>query len=379
MKTYLMTPGPTEVPVETQLEIARPVFHHRTPRFTEVLRETTELLRYVLRTSGEAFVLAGSGTAAMEACVVNTLNQGDKAICVRGGKFGQRWTQICHTHGVKPVNLDIEWGTAAAPDVIGKMLADAPDIKAVCVQLCETSTATVTDVEAIGRITRDSNALLIVDGVSAVGAVEYRMDEWCVDMTAVGSQKALMMPPGLAVVAASERAMERVHATMTPAYYLCLASASKAAAKSSTPYTPAVTLVMGLLASLRRIKEEGIENVWARHAKLGKALRAGARALGLGLLSRSPSDSVTAVTLPEGVDGKALLNDIESRHGVKFAGGQEQLAGRIVRISTMGYCGPFDVIIALAALEMGLREAGATVELGAGVRAAEEVLLKGEA
>jgi aspartate aminotransferase-like enzyme len=374
-----MTPGPTEVPAETQLEIARPVFHHRTQRFTEVLAEVTDLLRYVLRTSGEVFVLAGSGTAAMEACVVNALNSGDKAVCVRGGKFGQRWSQICRTHGVETMNLDVEWGRAVEPAAIQDALDADPDIKAVCVQLCETSTATLTDVEAIGRISRENDALLIVDGVSSVGAVEYRMDDWGVDMTAVGSQKALMMPPGLAVVAANERAMARVHATMTPAYYLCLASASKAAKKSSTPYTPAVTLVMGLLASLRQIKDEGIENVWARHATLGQAMRAGAQALGLGLLSASPSDSVTAITLPGGVDGAALLKNIEVRHGVKFAGGQEQLAGRIVRVSTMGYCGPFDVIVALAALEMGLTEAGVSVELGAGVRAAEQVFLEAKA
>ena len=376
MKTYLMTPGPTEVPPDTLLEMARPVFHHRTPEFADVLREVTDLLRYVLRTSGDVFVLAGSGTAAMEACVANALRRGDRAICVRGGKFGERWAKLCEPFGVEPVNLDIEWGTAVDPDAIAGLLRDDPDIRAVCVQLCETSTATVTDIAAIGQLTRDTDTLLLVDVVSSLAAIEFRMDEWGVDLAAAGSQKALMMPPGLAVVAAGPKAMNAIQANQPPAFYLDLRAAKKAADKNSTPYTPAVTLMVGLLNSLRQIKAEGIENVWARHARLGRALRAGAAALGLDLLSTSPADCVTAIRVPDGVDGAQLLKTIEHRYGVKLAGGQEHLKGRIVRISTMGHVGLFDVLIALAALEMALADAGASVELGAGVRAAEQVFLE---
>jgi serine---pyruvate transaminase len=376
-KTYLMTPGPTQVAAETLLAMARPVFHHRTPQFEAMLAETTELLQYTMQTTGDVFVIAGSGTAALEACVANTMQPGDKAICVRGGKFGERWAKICEAFGVTPVNIDLEWGEAVDPDTVAGLLKDDPSIRAVCVQLCETSTATVTDVAALGKITRGTDTLLIVDGVSSVGAIEYRMDDWGVDMTAVGSQKALMMPPGLAVVAASEKGMKAVQDGTPRAFYLDLQAAKKSADKGTTPYTPALTLVAGLLAALREIKDEGIENVWARHALLGKALRAGAVALGLGIFSKSPADCVTAITLPEGVDGGALLKTAEQKYGVKFAGGQDHIKGKVVRVSTMGYIGMFDVVISLSALEMALAEVGAPVELGAGVRAAEEVFLAG--
>ena len=375
MKKYLMTPGPTEVPPETLIETARPIFHHRTPQFRQVLKEVMDLLRYVLRTSEDVYVLTGSGTAAMEACIANSLRPGEKAVCVRGGKFGQRWAQICESFGVVPVNLDLEWGTAVDPERIAGMLEAAPDIRAVCVQLCETSTATVTDVEAIGKLTRDTDTLLIVDGVSSVGALVFEMDEWGVDLVAAASQKALMMPPGLAIVAASPKAVKAIQVNQPPSYYLNLQAAKKAADGDSTPYTPAISLVAGLLRSLRAIKEEGIENVWARHALLGKAMRAGVRALGLELLSSAPADCVTAVRLPDGLDAEMLLRKIEQDYGVKFAGGQEHLKGKVIRVSTMGYSGLFDVIIALSALEMALSAAGRTLDLGCAVRAAEEVFL----
>ena len=371
-----MTPGPTEVPADTLLEMARPVLHHRTPEFRGIIKEVTGLLRDVLRTSGDVFVLTGSGTAAMEACIANSLKPGDKAICVRGGKFGDRWSRICQAFAVDPVNLDVEWGTAADPSAIERLLRDDPEIRAVCVQLCETSTATVTDVEAMGKLTRAADVLLIVDGVSSVGALPFEMDEWGVDLVAIGSQKALMAPPGLAIVAASAKALEAIGANRPPSFYLDLRAAKKSADGDSTPYTPAVTLVVGLLNSLRRIKAEGIENVWARHARLGRAMRGGARALGLELLSRSPADCVTAIQVPTDVDAEALRKGIEQDYGVKFAGGHGHLTGRIIRVSTMGYSGPFDVIVALSALEMGLRRAGLQVELGAGVRAAEAVFLE---
>ncbi|MFW6158367.1 MAG: pyridoxal-phosphate-dependent aminotransferase family protein [Planctomycetota bacterium] len=376
-KTYLMTPGPTEVPPDTLLEMARPVYHHRTERFEATLAEVTRLLKELLGTSGEVFVIAGTGTAAMEACIANSLGRGDRAICVRGGKFGDRWSKICEAFGIVPVHLDIEWGDAVDPDEVGRLLERSPGVKAVCVQLCETSTAALTDVEAIGQLTRDSEALLVVDGVSSVGAVEFRMDAWHVDLVAVGSQKALMMPPGLAVVAAGDRAMGRVRTRPSPAFYLDLDAAKAAADQSSTPYTAPVTLVEGFLRSLRQIMEEGVEAVWARHARLGRALRAGVRALGLEVFASRPADCVTAVRVPEDVDGGALVADIEATDGVKFAGGQAHLKGKIIRVSTMGYAGPFDVIIALAALEMGLTRAGHALDLGAGVRAAEAVFLEG--
>lgn len=376
MKERLLTPGPAEVPPDTLLELARPVFHHRTKEFRAILAEVIEDLKYVFQTHNDVFVFTSSGTGAMEAAVANLLRPGDKALCVRGGKFGERWAELCGRFGAEVVPIDPGWGNPPEPAVLEAALREQPDIAAVYTTLCETSTATVTDIEAIGRIVANTGACLVVDGISAVGAIPLKTDEWGVDVLVVGSQKALLLPPGLAFVAVSAKAWERVEAAPRRAYYFDLLAARRAAAeKGDTPYTPANTLVAALRKSLRMIRAEGLEAVWARHHRTAEAVRAAAAALGLELLSSAPADAVTALFMPQGIDSEELRKRLRARYGVVVAGGQEQLKGRIIRIGHIGHIDALDMLGALAALEMALKEQGADVGLGAGVAAAEKVLL----
>ncbi len=376
LKRYLLSPGPFEVPPEVLLEMAKPVFHHRTPQFKKALGEAVEGLRYVFRTEGDVFIIASSGTGAMEACVANVLEPGEKAIVVRGGKFGERWGGLCEAFGAEMVPLDVEWGHAVSPDRVSRALKEHPDTKAVYTTLCETSTGALTGVKAIGEIVGETDALLVVDGISSVGGVEFEMDSYGVDLLAVGSQKALMLPPGLAFIGVGEKAWKKIDATKgRRAYYFDLKAARKSAAKTDTPFTPAITSVMGLLKALEMIRDEGLEHVWRRHDALAEAARAGAVAMGLKLFAENPASTVTAITLPQGLDGDALTKLLRDGYGVTIAGGQSQLKGRICRIAHMGYAGPFDIVTALAALEIGLKELGHDVTLGSGVAAAERVLV----
>lgn len=385
-KEYLLTPGPSQVPPEVLLALARPIYHHRTPRYQGVYKETVGRLKKVLCTESEIALFASSGTGAMEAAVVNLLGPGRRALSIEGGKFGERWTELCDAFGFEREVVSIEWGKAVDPAAVKAALQKDPAVAAVLATQCETSTGVEHDVKALGEIVGKTNAVLVVDSISAAGACELRTDEWGVDVLCVGSQKGLMLPPGLALVTVSPKARslmtsnrEALDEKNQPrrAYYFDLLKALEASAKNDSPYTPALTLVIALNEALKMMEAEGIENVFRRHARLAEAVRAGAEAMGLELFSERPANSVTAVRLPEGVDGAALVKRLRDFHGVTLAGGQAELKGRIVRIATMGYVGPYDVVIALSALEMGLAEAGHEVELGAGVRAAEQVLLKG--
>ena len=380
MKKRLLTPGPAEVPAETLLELARPVFHHRTKEFRAILAEVVEDLKYVFQTTNDVFVFTSSGTGAMEAAVANLLKPGDKALCVRGGKFGERWAELCERFGARVIPIEPGWGNPPEPAAIEAALRQDPDIAAVYTTLCETSTATVADIEAIGKIVAATNACLVVDGISAVGAIPLKTDEWGVDVLVVGSQKALLLPPGLAFITVSQKAWERVESVPQRAYYFDLRAARKAAEKKGdTPYTPANTLVAALRKSLKMIRAEGIEAVWARHHTIAEAVRAAATALGLKLFSSAPADAVTALVMPEGIDAEEVRKVLNTRYGVVVAGGQEQLKGKIIRIGHFGHIDALDTLGALAALEMALKELGADVELGAGVAAAQEVLLASQA
>ncbi|MHC4253123.1 MAG: pyridoxal-phosphate-dependent aminotransferase family protein [Planctomycetota bacterium] len=376
-KNYLLTPGPSSVPAEVLLAMAHPVFHHRTPRFQAVLKEVLERSRRVLMTANPVAILASSGTGAMEAAVANLVSAGRKALTIEGGKFGERWGELCEAFGFEHEAVKVEWGRAVDPKIIEEKLAADGSIAAVFATHCETSTGVLNDVKALGEIVAKTKAVLVVDAVSSAGACELRTDDWKIDVVCVGSQKGLMLPPGLALISVSEKAQALVEATEgRRAYYFDLVKALKSAAKDDTPYTPALTLVIGLNEALRMIEEEGLEQCFARHRLLSEAVRAGAKALGLELFAERPSESVTSVRLPEGVDGAALVKTLRDVEGVAFAGGQAALKGKIMRIATMGYCGKYDVILGLGALEMGLAKAGVEVQLGAGVRAAEEVFLK---
>ncbi len=375
-KEYLLTPGPSQVPSEVLLSLARPIFHHRTPRFQAVYEETLGRLKRVFKAEkSQPVVFASSGTGAMEAAVVNIVGAGKKALTIQSGKFGERWGNICKAFGIENTEIAIEWGRGTPPELVAEHLKKDPKIAAVYVTLVETSTGAENDIRALGEVVRKTNALLVVDGISGAGAVELRFDDWGVDLLAVGSQKALMLPPGLAVLVASEKAQKAVAACpRRPAYYFDLAAALKKAADNDSPYTPALTLIAALNESLKMIEDEGIENVWARHLLLARATHAAVKALGLKLFAESPSAALTTIVFPEGVDA-GKVKKVMDQKGVSVAGGQAQLKGKVIRIAHMGYCGIFDVLVAIGALEMTLAEMGAKVELGAGLRAAEEVFV----
>lgn len=378
-KRYLLTPGPTPVPTEALLSMARPIIHHRTPQFKAVLKEVMECLHYVFQTKNDIFIFSSSGTGAMESSVTNLLSQGDKALVIRGGKFGERFAEICESYGVEPVNLDVEWGRAAAVSDIKKILSKDKGIKAVYATLCETSTGVINDIKAIGEAVSKTDAVLVVDAISGLGSVELKTDEWKADVVAAGSQKGLMVPPGLSFVSVSPKAWRMHEKASLPRYYFCWNAAKKAADKDDTPWTPAVSLIIGLLESLKIIKQDTLESVLARHRNMADAVRAAVSGLGLELLApEAPSDAVTSIKLPEAIDGDKLVKTMRDTYGVGIAGGQGRLKGKIVRIATMGFMTQWDVIVAISCLEIVLKEMGYKFTLGSGVRAAEEVFLAKE-
>ena len=378
MKRYLLTPGPTVVPPEVLLRMSQPLIHHRTPEFEALFAQVQEKLQWLFQTKQTVLILAASGTGAMEAAVSNTCSPGDTVIVVNGGKFGERWLKISQAFGAKVVELKVEWGAAVTVDAVAQALEAHPDARAVLVQASETSTTVLHPVEQISALTRNTNTLLVVDGITSVGATDTPMDRWGIDILVTGSQKALMLPPGLAFLAVSDKAWTRVEATRQPRYYFDLRREHKEQQKHTTAYTPAISLINGLHEVLRLMQEEGLEHIFARHSLLAAASRAAAQAMGLRLLApASPSPAATGIWLPDGVDGSRLLKYMRDRMGVDIAGGQDHLKGKVVRVSHIGYAGPFDVITAISTLEMALRRFGQEIGLGSGVRRAEEILLEG--
>jgi aspartate aminotransferase-like enzyme len=378
LKRYLLTPGPTVVPPEVLLRMSQPLIHHRTPEFEALFAQVQEKLQWLFQTKQTVLILAASGTGAMEAAVSNTCSPGDTVIVVNGGKFGERWLKISQAFGAKVVELKVEWGAAVTVDAVAQALEAHPDARAVLVQASETSTTVLHPVEQISALTRNTNTLLVVDGITSVGATDTPMDRWGIDVLVTGSQKALMLPPGLAFLALSDKAWTRVEATRQPRYYFDLRREHKEQQKHTTAYTPAISLINGLHEVLRLMQEEGLEHIFARHSLLAAASRAAAQAMGLRLLApASPSPAATGIWLPDGVDGSRLLKYMRDRMGVDIAGGQDHLKGKVVRVSHIGYAGPFDVITGISTLEMALRRFGQEIELGSGVRRAEEILLEG--
>jgi len=373
-KNYLLAPGPTPVPSNILLKGANETIHHRTPQFIEIAKEALDGLKYLFQTENQVFALASSGTGAMEAAVANLLSPGDKAIVVVAGKFGERWKEICESFNVDVVEVAVEWGDYIEPEELKKILADNEDAKVVFTTHSETSTGTVMDLKGIAAVVKESNAVLVTDAVSSLLAQELRMDDWGVDVIVSGSQKGVMLPPGLGFIALSEKAWKLVENSKSPKYYFDLKAYRKK--YPDFPYTPAVNLIYQLKEAVEMIKNEGIENVWNRHRILADAVRNGIKALGLELLSKKPGNVCTAVKVPKEVDGGKFTKLLRDKYGVTIAGGQAHLKGKIFRIAHLGYMSKFDVIVALSAVEMGLNELGYKVALGKGVMAAEEVFLK---
>ena len=378
MKFRLMTPGPTPVPEETLLELARPVFYHRSATFRELLREVTNNLQHLFCTEREVLTLTASGTGGMEAALSSSLSAGEKVICLVSGRWGERWKQLCRALGMELVVVAVPPGESVEPRLLADALKQHPDAAAVCATLSETSTGVKNDIAAFGRIVADTPALLLVDTISGMGCMECRTDDWRIDINVTGSQKALMLPPGLAFVSVSDKAWKKIDAnTGSRAFYFDLRKYRDALLSGDTPFTPANTLVRGLRVSLARLRAEGIENLWARHARLAAMARAGLQAMNLELFARVPAESLTVVRVPAGLDGQALLNRLEKEHGIKLAGGQDTLKGKVLRLAHMGHIDAFDVLSALAGLELVLLEMGHDLEPGAGLTAAQRVLASG--
>ncbi|WP_238320644.1 pyridoxal-phosphate-dependent aminotransferase family protein [Limisalsivibrio acetivorans] len=376
LKKYLLAPGPTPVPESVLLEMAKPILHHRTDEFSSIFDSAAERLPKLFGTEGEVLMLAGSGTAAMEAAVVNTLSPGDHVLVVNAGKFGQRWRDICNVFGMTVSTIDLEWGESVKAEQIEEFIKENPDTKAVLLQGSETSTTACHPVKEIASVTSATDdTLLIVDGITSVGVYDTRMDEWGIDVLVTGSQKAFMLPPGLAFIALSDRAWARAENASIPRYYFDLRKERKTQQKSTTAYTPALTLIIGLNKVLDMLFEEGLENVYRRHQVNGDATRAAVKALGFEMLAKdNPSNAATGFYLPSELDGGAFVKFMREKVGVTYAGGQDHLKGRILRISTLGYHDVFDTITAVSALEMGLVRFGADIELGKGVSAAQNIL-----
>lgn len=374
MKKRLLTAGPTPVPEETLLELAQPVLYHRTAEFRQLLGEVLDDLKYVYQTKNTVVPLTSSGTGGLEAAIVNCIPPGKKAICLIAGRFGERWRSLCKAFGVEAVSVTVPYGEAVQPEQLAQALKDHPDAVAVCATLSETSTGVGHDIAAFGKLIAPTPLLFLVDAISGLGVMECRTDDWNIDVCVTGSQKALMMPPGLAFVAVSPKAWKAVEQNPAPrTYYFDLKKAGEKLTGNDTPYTPAHTLLRAMRVSLKKIRALGLENILAEQALNAAAARAGFQAMGLELFAARPAEGLTVVKVPNGIDGVALLNKLEKQYGLKLAGGQDELKGKIIRLAHMGYIDQFDVLAALAGVELVLHEMGHPVQLGSGITAAQVV------
>jgi serine---pyruvate transaminase len=384
VKQYLMTAGPTPIPPAVSQAMAAPMLYHRAPAFDELYERVLAKLPMVFRTGNQVLAFAASGSGAMESAVANLVRPGDKVLACAAGKFGERWIQLGEAYGADLVRYEPGWGERLDPAEIDRLLGSNDGIEVAFATLSETSTGIVHDVQAIADVARKHDVILVVDAVSGLGAARLEQDAWGVDVVVAGSQKALMCPPGLAFASVSERALDLASrdADGTPAppagrYYFDWGRTARAQRKGNSPFTPAVPLFLGLDVALDLIAEEGIEDVFARHALLGRATRAGVAALGLDLFGDPDERSsvVTTVELPDTIDGAKVPGALR-RLGITANGGQDHLKGRIVRIAHCGYFGAFDILTSLSGLEMALDRLGHPVEHGAGVGAAQRVFLE---
>jgi aspartate aminotransferase-like enzyme len=376
-KKYLLAPGPTPVPPEALLAMAMPIIHHRAPDFVPVLDSAKKGLQWLYQTKNDVLILCSTGTGGMVGSVNNFLTPGDEVLVVNGGKFGERWTKICQAYGMKVTELVVEWGHAVKPEQVEEALKKNAKIKAVFVQYTETSTGVNHDVKTLAGVVKKTDALFVVDAISALVAHDIRTDEWGIDVLIGGSQKGVMLPPGLAFVSVSDKAWKMADAAKTPKFYFNFKKERDNLAKNQTNFTSAVTLIIGLNSCIKMLQDEGLENVFKRHERLAKATRAAAAALNLPLFPKeNPSLSLTAIEAPAGVDGQAIYKDLRVKYGITGAGGQDKLKGKIFRIAHLGYADTFDVITAVAGIEMVLKGLGHPVKLGTGVAAAQEILMK---
>jgi len=378
-KEYLLIPGPTQVPVNVSLAMAMPMINHRGAEFSAMFKEITEGLQWAFQTKNDVLVLTSSGTGGMEAAIANTLSAGDKVLVINIGAFGSRFVKISKAYGADVDEIKVERGKAVNVSVVlDKLKADKDKkIKAVLFQHNETSTGVLNDVKAICEAVAEHGALSIVDSISGLLTAPLKTDEWGIDIAIAGSQKAFMIPPGLAFVSVSKKAYEAYKTSKMPKFYFDFADAKKFLEKWQNPATPPVSILYGLYESLKMLRAEGLDTTFLRHEKLAAAVRSGVKALGFSLLAADSvaSKGVTAVIPPAGVDAEAVRKDVKKEYGVVLAGGQEDLKGKIFRIGHLGYVDRLEIIGAFAALEMTMKKLGIKIELGKSVAAVQEALL----
>lgn len=373
-KKYLIAPGPTPVPEEARLAMARQLIHHRGPEFKEVMGEVRQGLKWLYETEQDVLVLTCSGTGAFEATIANFTSRGEKIISIGGGKFGDRWGNVARAFGLEVIDVALEWGDFMTPQALGELLEKHPETTMVTVSASETSTGTFHPVKELGQVVREnSKALFVVDGITAVGVHRVPMDEWGIDILLAGSQKAFGVPPGLAFLAASERAWERADASDHSRFYFDLRRERARQGQNQTAFTPAISIVLAIQEVLRLMQKEGREALLERHRLNAEATQAAVKALGLRLLSKSPSLAVTAALVPEGVSAKEIVARLREQEGVTIAGGQDDYADSLIRIGHIGFFAPADILVAIGALERVMQSMDMPIELGAGLRAAQKV------
>jgi len=373
-KKYLLAPGPVQIPSEVLLEMAKPIIHHRTEEFEAVFANVQVLLKELFQTTEPVLTFASSGTGAMEAAIVNTHNRNDRVLVVINGKFSERMGLIAETYGLQAELIELEPGEAIDPVIIEKFLQENPHTKSVMVEYSETSTGTMNNIEKIAEIVSKTEAILIVDAITALGVVPVPCDKWKLDVVIGGSQKSLMLPPGLSFLWLSKKAWKRAEISNIPKFYFDIREELTALKKNTTAWTPAISLIQGLSVSLNMMKSFGWDNLFKKNQLLMQSVHAGIKALNLELFSANPSVSVTAVKVPEGLDGEKLVEILKNVYGVTIAGGQSELKGKIIRIGTLGYIDSSDILVFFGALEGALKKMGYSFEWGISLAAAERVL-----
>lgn len=378
-KRYLFTPGPTPVPPQVLAALAEPVLHHRAPDFREVYARVLARLKEVHRTESDVLLFTCSGTGAFESAIVSLCSPGDRVLAVSAGYFGERWAAMARTFGCEVEELRYAWGETPGQDDLRAKLAAIDPVSLVFLVQSETSTGVVADIQGLAAVAKEAGALVVVDAVSSLGALPLEMDEWGLDVVVAGSQKALMTPPGLATAAVSPAAWQQVARSTLPSFYLDWERTRKAQEQLDSAFTPAVSLVVALDVALGLLLEGGLEAAFDRHVRLGRACRAGIKAMGLELFSPDEDRSavVTAARMPDGIDSSELTLSLRERHGVTIAGGQGELKGTIFRIGHIGWYDEFDIATALSAVELVLGELGASIERGVAATRSLEVYAEG--
>ena len=374
IKKRLLTPGPTPIPEEVSAISSLPLIHHRSPKFSKIFMEVVEGLKNIFRTTQDVFILLSSGTGAMEAAVVNLLSPGDKIITINAGKFGARWGQIGTSYGIKVKEIFLEWGEYYTKEQLAAELDENPDTVAVFATLNETSTGTIYDIQGYGSIVSQTDAVLVVDGISGVGAMPCPMDEWNIDVLIAASQKFFMTPPGLAYISFSSKAWSKVERSSLPKYYFDANKAKASIGKKTSPFTPGISLLMQQRKAIDLIESYGLEELYTHHRILGDSVRAGLKAAGLELLSKNPGNILTAVNIPPCIDGNKFIRSMQQKYRVYISGAQEPHKGEFFRIAHLGYIDGFDILIVLCAMEMAFSELGYNIKSGSSVAAAQNIL-----